>query len=157
MALFCSNSLSAQACDPGEAGVGGVAPCFPCAQGRYQNQTGQDTCLPCEPGTFQDQTGQISCVLCEPGTFTSNLESISCAACPAGMTSVAGAEFCTVIPVSSSGGGGCGAITNLAQKSKQRPDLLVIFAAFFIFAIALKSSLQNIRARLALRNIKRYF
>lgn len=152
---FCfSTSLYAQDCDPGEFGPDGEEPCLPCDFGRYQNLPGQDACLPCEPGTYQDLVGQTSCVDCEPGTFTANFESMVCATCPAGMTSAAGAESCTIIPAASSEGGGCGAITQVSQKSKHRTDVLFFLAGIFVLGVLMRGYFQRCRTRFALKKIK---
>ena len=60
---YTSYSLGCLCWSPGAA-------CEPCAVGRYQDQSDQDTCVSCGKGAHQDEVGQSSCSACPVGRYT---------------------------------------------------------------------------------------
>lgn len=64
--------------------------CDRCAQGQYQDQTGQQTCKNCQAGKFSNINGLEQCAGCPEGYFSDNVGSIGCVACPSGQSSTDG-------------------------------------------------------------------
>ena len=64
--------------------------CDRCAQGQYQDQTGQQTCKNCQAGKFSNINGETECTLCPEGYYSDSVESIGCVACPSGESSTDG-------------------------------------------------------------------
>ncbi|GAB5551783.1 MAG: hypothetical protein Sapg2KO_13740 [Saprospiraceae bacterium] len=76
-----------------------ITTCEPCAEGKFQDQTGQSVCNDCPAGRFQDQTGQADCKTCLVGTYQPNPGAESCLPCELGrFQDVEGAIDCKTCP-----------------------------------------------------------
>lgn len=100
-----TTQTNCKSCSSGQSRTAEDEPsqCYPCPEGRYQDQTKQSTCLPCIPGMYNDAVGQFKCIACAENTKSFHPASVACNGCEQGQSADVGSAKCTACEAGQAG------------------------------------------------------